>query len=739
MPPQQQRQRSLSQVSLLGPGGGGGGGDAARPIIEMIVAEQQKSSQKLAQQLMKLQQANAQAQEQARQGVASGVTEAINTVVRGLEGRRQEREAREERAEERSFREDMARMQAGLQADIAKEATRVGETIRLQREAALRFMDRFEQDKEAMRTGMEAAHGRLNDLWQSGYFDQFSDGVQRYQRMKYQLNEAEARGENHYSDDNVSEVYRLLNRTVQDIAAGQDAMDLSMLRRDPLLLPFPETAESGRPRLPTMDPETQFERKMTNGYPSRGVLFGGADEGEEPRLLDVDTFKEVLFYDSFLTQLVDDRSRRKMLDMLNRSVVEANQRLTPMYEQYKSTNALMNSVAPRAVQRGLEQFVAMDDPSKFQDVPRTVFALSMANVFPEKGPELAQLALDVFEGKKELNTAQQYWVAMGLESAAFNIQDYILGELQKPTTVTDADGNVIARPTLAGALVTQMAQTIGNDRTAASLGLPRGTDVMSGEGLVMAQRAMTAQLTDVKTFAERVHRGLQKESTLQEFVKQFGKNVRLADVLATHRFLTEEDDRAQATEMMQQSLKGAVERLPMGAVEGQPIEQTPEFRRTMNLMDAMILLAEESGPDTLREMAVAVSGGAEQLPAPNLAAYKQTAEGESNRSRWIKDAIERTTRNSRRQREAKEQERATFGKAYEQAGVGGAALLGVGRGLEGINVGLQRGAVGLATAVGGRGAGEATLRGMRKIGIQPPGTPMGGAPAPPPGPGEGGE
>jgi len=291
MPPQQQRQRSLSQVSLLGPGGGGGGGDAARPIIEMIVAEQQKSSQKLAQQLMKLQQANAQAQEQARQGVASGVTEAINTVVRGLEGRRQEREAREERAEERSFREDMARMQAGLQADIAKEATRVGETIRLQREAALRFMDRFEQDKEAMRTGMEAAHGRLNDLWQSGYFDQFSDGVQRYQRMKYQLNEAEARGENHYSDDNVSEVYRLLNRTVQDIAAGQDAMDLSMLRRDPLLLPFPETAESGRPRLPTMDPETQFERKMTNGYPSRGVLFGGADEGEEPRLLDVDTFK----------------------------------------------------------------------------------------------------------------------------------------------------------------------------------------------------------------------------------------------------------------------------------------------------------------------------------------------------------------------------------------------------------------------------------------------------------------
>jgi len=739
MPPQQQRQRSLSQVSLLGPGGGGGGGDAARPIIEMIVAEQQKSSQKLAQQLMKLQQANAQAQEQARQGVASGVTEAINTVVRGLEGRRQEREAREERAEERSFREDMARMQAGLQADIAKEATRVGETIRLQREAALRFMDRFEQDKEAMRTGMEAAHGRLNDLWQSGYFDQFSDGVQRYQRMKYQLNEAEARGENHYSDDNVSEVYRLLNRTVQDIAAGQDAMDLSMLRRDPLLLPFPETAESGRPRLPTMDPETQFERKMTNGYPARGVLFGGADEGEEPRLLDVDTFKEVLFYDSFLTQLVDDRSRRKMLDMLNRSVVEANQRLTPMYEQYKSTNALMNSVAPRAVQRGLEQFVAMDDPSKFQDVPRTVFALSMANVFPEKGPELAQLALDVFEGKKELNTAQQYWVAMGLESAAFNIQDYILGELQKPTTVTDADGNVIARPTLAGALVTQMAQTIGNDRTAASLGLPRGTDVMSGEGLVMAQRAMTAQLTDVKTFAERVHRGLQKESTLQEFVKQFGKNVRLADVLATHRFLTEEDDRAQATEMMQQSLKGAVERLPMGAVEGQPIEQTPEFRRTMNLMDAMILLAEESGPDTLREMAVAVSGGAEQLPAPNLAAYKQTAEGESNRSRWIKDAIERTTRNSRRQREAKEQERATFGKAYEQAGVGGAALLGVGRGLEGINVGLQRGAVGLATAVGGRGAGEATLRGMRKIGIQPPGTPMGGAPAPPPGPGEGGE
>lgn len=711
MPPQ-----NLSQVSLFGPGGGGGG-DASRPLIEAMVAEQQKSSQKLAQQLARLQQANMQAQQQAREGMASGVTEALNTVVRGVEGRRREREAKEERGEERAYREDMARLQARLQGDIAKEATRVGESIRLQRESALRFLDKFEADKETMQTGMEAAHGRLNELWQSGYFDQFPDGIGRYMGMKHQLNDAEARGDNHYSDDNVAAVYRKLNQTVQDITAGRDAMDLSALRQDPLLLPFPATARSSRPVMTPMDPERQFDRKMTNGYPPEGIVFGGAEEGEQPKLLDPDTFREVLFYDSFLTQLTDDRSRRRMMNMLNRTVMDANQRLTPMHERYKETNRLMGSVAPQAIQKGIEQFVAMPGGDKFNDVPRTLFALSMANVFPEKGPELAQLALDVFDGKKELSTAQQYWVAMGLESAAFNIQNYVVGELQKPTTVTDKHGNVVSRPTLSGALVSQMVQNVGQAQTAESLGLSPNVDLLSGEGLVLAQRAMTAQLTDFKAFAERVHRGLQRESALEGFRKQFGKNVRMADILAQHRFLTEEDDRGKAAEMMQASIKGAVEGLPMGATTQQPIQQTPEFKRSLGLMDAMILLADEAGPDTMREIAVAVSGGAENLPAPNLGAYQKTTQGESDRSRWIKEAVDRTTRNRKRQLKAKaaERERPTIGQAFEQAGVGGAALLGaekIGRGIKEFG---QRTAVGTATLVGGRKAGEATLRGIRGL------------------------
>lgn len=709
MPPQQ-RQR-LSQVSLTGPAGGGGGG-GAQAILAGIAQEQARNQQKIQQQILKLQQANVEENAAARGAASAGVTEALNAVVAGQERRRQSEEKTAERAEDRLFAEESAKLQAELQKELQQDARRVGDQIQQQRQSALTFLDRFEAERDEVRQTFESSNEHLEGLLNGGFFDQFADGTQRYLKMKNILDKARAQADDHFSDDNIAEVQGLLNKTIRDINAGQPSLDLSNLRRNPLLIENPNVTRAGR-ATPDMDPETSFSMKMTNGYPENGILFGEEGppepEGREPKLLDPDTFKEVLFYDSFLTQMTDDRSRRRMLDMLNRTVVDANQRLTPMMEQYKSTNKLMAGVAPQAVRNGLREFMELQDPRKFNDVPRTLFAFAMRNVYPENGDDMANLALEVFDGETKLETAQDYWVAMGLESAAFNIQNFMANALLEP----DEKGQ-----TFAGTLVKQMEAALGTEEVAANLGLPPGT-TLEGDGLVLAQRAMTTQLIDAKSFAERVALGIQKSSALEEFRRQFGKNVRMGDILSTHKFLTDEDDREKALGMIRDITAKGGEGLSVEQSEAIDVQQTPEFRASVNLMDAMLMTADQAGPDTLKEMAIVLSGGAEDITTPNFLGYQGINKAGRDRSPSLGDAHKMVTARRDRQKEAKER---SIGQAFESGGVPGAVATGAGKAVAG--VGKAAGAVGefatrtgagLVQLAGGKGAATSFVKGVRKL------------------------
>jgi hypothetical protein len=606
----------------------------------------------------------------------------------------------------------MAEFQQTLAKDLQMEGQRVGNEIQATRDAALDFVQRYKAQKQETNQAITAGFDKLDALASGGYFDHLPDGVERYAQMKDALDMAEARADDHFSDAHLSRVYSMMDQAVRDIQAGIAPMDLRSLQVDPLLLPNPKPVQvRGNPGR-GLTPDEIFRMKMTGGYPMGGTVFQDRDPTEpDARVFDPKTFTEALFYDSTLTQLTDRGNRAKLKHKIAMRVAEANERLVPMMERYEDTNRIMATMAPNAVARGLEEFAANPNPAKFDNMPRNLFALAMKNMYPEKGEELSAMALDVFDGKREFKTAEQYWVGMGLESAAFNVQQHLSQALAQPIQQAGQEGAT----TLALVLAQQIQDRSSPEALGQFLGVDGPVDATDAKGMVVAQRMMTRRLVDTKAFAQRVHRGLWQESALEQFREQLASNLRMADVVALNLAFGEEADRQMAAEKVQEVLgsvaEGAPERvegMAPGAVQKR-LAQGSEF--DLNIMDSMILLAAESGPDALTEMAVAITGGAESIDSPNLEAYRAIFDQEARRSGDSRYDIERTRRNFDVQQAAKEAEqqlkkRGLVGTTQDVAALGpgmvGEAAKSAGRTMAGgAKTALQAGAAGIKGALFG--------------------------------------
>lgn len=633
MPPQDR----LSQVSL-GPSGSAGA-RAPAEIIAAAAQQQQQNTAKLFQTIQQLQQANAQENERARQSVAGGVSEVLNSAVSGMEKARQERLRQEERVEDREFQVDFAEFQAKMAQELQQDAQRVGQEIQSQREAVIRFMDQFEEQRTQAGQGVAAMREQLNTLQANGHFDFLDDGIERYQAIDKAIDRAEARWEDHFHDNNLAEVPKMLNQVVRDIQAGRETMDLTGLQVDPFLVEYPETQSRGGDI--DLDPEDVFTLKNTKGYPEDGVLFTDQPEGAPaPRMLDPRTLKKVLFADSVMTQMTDQRNRSRFLDKIRKTTMETQARLGTMMERRRGINKIMVTRAPVAVDSAIQEFIDNPNPAKFDNFGKNLFFLSMKNMWPENtdGAKLAATALDVFEGKKELKSAPEFWVASGLESASFTIgkqlQDgFLSAQVQLP------DGRNV---TAMEAMLRQISDQRGPEALASFLGSPRPLDLDNGPQLAMALRMGTNRIADARSFATRVHQGLVQESALTEFVNEYGSTVRMADVLAMHNIAQDAQNKAKLDNMLSGVMKGAEEASQAGPVP--PVQRTEGFEKMLTLADAMAQVAQEAGGDVFTEMAVALSGGAEDITSPNFEAYKQIFEMQSERDPAAKWTIDRRRR-----------------------------------------------------------------------------------------------
>jgi hypothetical protein len=703
-------------------GGGGGGASGAVAALVQQAQAQNEQFQKLLQVITQLQQENAQAVQAAGQAGGMAATQVANQVATAM-GRIQEEERRgEERAEERQFSEEMTRLNAKLQQDAQREAQSMAVAIQGQREAIARFTDQWLSRRNDMQEAIAAYGARTDEMLAAGFFDS-KQGRQELKQRLHLIEMMQANSDDHFDDRHLSAAYQLHNQNLQRLAEGGEAMDLSRMQVDPLMLPMPETQDGGRrvagPE--EVSPQKMFEMKLYGGYPARGVVFNdeenfGLPAGYSPRMADAETMLEALSRDD-MYRFASDQSIRRQLTRKNQELlVQSMDRLEPLKEQYENFNQVFNGMAPAAVDAAIQEFMAEPNPHKFDDVGRHLVSLSVKHMFGggTRGEQMALRAMETFDGKRELTTPEQAFVAMAMESAAFNVKTHLL------TEIMGAEG---AEGTVATRLVQQMSQQLGEKGMAQALGV--SPDAV---GLVDAQRVMTNRITEAYTFANRLHQGLWNQSVLEQFRGNLRKFTRLADLFAfktvqeaegTQRRVMQLMGQDEALSQMEQDIKGT---------SPEDLESLAERRdetavqEDLNMLDAMIQLSEQIGPDTLTGVVTMATAGQAAQETPNLRSYLDQTYVERQRSGYVKSAAERSRFNydrqqrARRQAQQQKQQQPTMQESAQERGAVGVvteqvpALMSLG--VREFGRSAERAMAGVAQIYGGRPAAEGFVRGQ---------------------------
>jgi hypothetical protein len=687
---------------------------------------------KLIQTMEQAQVENQRAVAEAAQAGGGAATQVANQVASGLDRVHQEKARSQERAEDRQFAEDQMRLNAQLQRDAAKESAAMGAAIQGQREAIMNFRDSWVAKRDQKRMAIEAYGARTDEMLAAGWFSN-EKGRKELAERRHQVDMMKMMHADHYDDRHLAEAYKLHNQGVQALIEGDDAMDLSQLRVEPLMLPMAQVEGNGRriAQRGEIAPDFAYELKMHGGYPKNGIIFNdeenfGMPEGYSPKLLSADVVLDAMARDDYL-RFATDQSIRQELNRKNAEIiVQSRDRLEPMYEMATNYNKMFNPMAGAAVQRSVENFLADPNPHKFNDPGRALTFGAVSEIFGggRKGEEIAVIAAEIFDGKREPASDKELMISLALESALFNIKEHMNTEFMN----ADSEGSFAAE------LYKQMEDALGPEQAALAMGVP--SDAV---GFVGGVAAMQSRLAEASAFANRAHMGIEKLSIVEQFQDELGRYARLADI-HTMRILdegTQNERRVKElmgeTEALEQGAE-AVDALAPGEVAGELGKvNASSLQSTMTHMDAVIKLADELGPDTLNEVSAFITQELEPLTTNNLPAYLDQTRVENERSGYVKAATERSGFNlarNNRAKQAREQKNQrsgppSVGESFEEGGSVGVlveqipALISTGH--SSIRAAATTTATGGMQMIAGKGLATKTARGARAAfqGTQP--------------------
>lgn len=728
----------MATRSKGGPQSGGlsassfGPGRASQPVAALVALQQQSQAQmqKLLKTIEQMEVRNAQAVQQAAQAGGGAATQVANQVAAGIDRQNQENTRKQERSEDKTHQQDMAKLNASLQSDLARETAAMGQSVLAHREKMIRFAKEFKSKKLGVQEAIAALDARNDEMLTAGYFSS-EEGRKEYAQRVHLRDMMRVMGDDQSDPRHLEAAYDLHNKQIQaSIARDGKEMDLARLQVDPLQLPMPKIPASGKriARPEDLSPDKMFELKLLGGYPDGGVMFNGEEnfglpEGYSPRLMTPELALAVIARDDSL-RFANDLSLRQEETRRNQQVVvKALDVLQPMKETYGVLNKAFNATAPQAVERALESFLGETNPHKFNDMGRTITALAIKEMFNggPQGEKMAVIAMEIFDGKRELKTAEEGWIGMSLESAVFNIQRQMSTEFMN----AGKEGQ-----SLSTQLVNQMVDELGEEEAALALGVQN-----TEKGFVRAQEVMTARLAEGMAFGNRMHDGLWNASTLGEFRGDLRTMTRLSDVYAMQA--SGEGDQAQQrviklmgeTEALEAVSEEVDSRSPDNIAAGRgKLDDTAQFESSVMMMNNLIELSKDMGPDVRREVAGFASANLDVLGPESIEAYLSQTKVEHERSGYAKNASERNTYYPRQQERArtaeseqkKSQEQGgelSTGEAFKQGGVPKVVtekvpgLLSLGG--RGIGQALIRGGTGLVQAAAGQDAATGFLKKFR--------------------------
>lgn len=716
----------------------GGSGGAIRALAGQQ-EEMQAQFQKLLKAMEKRDQENAEKVAQAAQAGAGAATQVANQVARGMEKQQAASTRERERAEDKDFAVQQQELNAELQKEAAKDAAELGQKLMAHREKQLRYIDRFASEKNEMKKAAAAYHTRTLQMAADGAFSS-PEGQKKLEEREDAYLMMQINNDDQYDDRYMEHALDLHNKQLEgSLTSGDPEMSLANLATNPLQLPMAPVQKGGQKLRSAkgVSPEKVFEMKMYGSYPAKGVVFNeednlGMPEGMEPTMLTPKMMHAVRARDDNVMVMGDQGIRQEMNRKYGKVVFESLDKLQSLMDTYHMWNKIFPTQAGPAVQEAMQTWLEDEKPTKFNNPPRYLIQESIKEVFGggEKGGRMALIAMEMYDGKREMKTPEELHIAIPLESALFSINKTMRSEFQG--SVADAEGNITGG-TFATQMVTELQDFVGEEGTLELLGVPN-TEV----GLVRAQERMQQILSETWATGEQMHTGFWNGSGLTQMREGLEQFTREADLQAFKGVTESEDAESRANHLLgltSQEDAGAfisanIDARTTAEVAAQGPVDFSSIGKSLSDTQALIMLGHEVGPNAIQSVTNFAFGNLDAPTSPNLRAYRAQTKLEGAHSGFGESMINVAGFQHDRQTRAKaarvEREAQGAPNITEAAIRGGAmetvpALMRLaGRGIDTMGLAVSRGTVrtvaGLTQMAAGEGATRRFVEGERERG-----------------------
>jgi len=625
-------------VSRAATGGGQAGPSA---IVQMLAQQQGEQMKKLMIAMQKMEQRNAEAISQASQAGAGAATQVANQVAQGLEKANKAETRERERGEDKQFSQDMAELQSRIQQDAIKEANSMGLAIQGQREAIVRFRQTWMKEEDEYNAAVAAFEVRTLEMLANHRFSS-KEGRKELATRLHHADMMRTSGEDHFSDAHLEGAMNMANKNLAKIGRGEDGMDLRQMRVEPVDMPM--VTMPGNPRNKgkrlvkkgEWDKGDQFKWSMGGGYPPDG-LFGtdkpnwGAPEGVEPKFVNADLVLKAYQRADMMRTVQDsslrDELRRKEIAL----AVETRDGYTAGLEMYDKMNENFQLRAAPALERGIDDFFADEDPTKWDDPGMSVVMHTWKWMLGggEAGEKGAVLCAEIYDGKKELASPEEFTLAAMCESMAYNAKDAYMSEIQN----SGEEGSLVNR--VIGAM---QDSNMSDDDIAASLGVPPGS-----RGMVQGMEIMQNRIAEWGAQASNTWTTFREQGILKRFREGYGNVQRDLDLFIAEGVINEKNMEGRLASLMSagdtregidkglegrtsEEIEGRLDDFGPGGVdaEGEDLGvDTPfeEYTQEMNTLAVVVALSDEIGVGNNEKIRAWLG----DIPTdnPNIGAYRQ--------------------------------------------------------------------------------------------------------------------
>ncbi len=671
-------------------------------VVATLLAQQQDSQDqmsKLIQTIEKLQQENVETVQRAGEAGGAAATQVANQVTRGIEQARDKAERGAERSEDKQFAVEQQELNAELQKQAAREAAILGESIKLSREKYISSINTMRDRQSDLDASMTAYSARTEEMVRDGKF-KGPEGRKNLQERFDRIKQARVYGDNMFDARHLRAAFNVHERYVNSLRSSDDPMNPTSRIVDPIDLPMVKMKGDSSPvsSLSKLSPDQQFDLEMTSGYPPNGLVFPreenfGLPEGEQPNLIHPATMVDIARDEDVLRGLTDESLRQEYVQGIQKNLVTSHDQLNQLMKTYKSLNVTYNQKALQGVEAALEDFVEDPDVSKMNDPGRYIITRALTHTFGSgrQGEEMAQIAMEFFDGKREPKSAEDFLMLMAVESASFNIGGHLTSEVQSAAD-PEKGGSLSTQ------LVKQMEKVLGRDETLRVMGVEA-----SDTALVDLQSVMQDRIMESLGFARRLNDGMKSFSLFKQYKDQWRSTLQQMDI---HAYKTLADGTQREARV--QELVGQLTRSPEeGGPSLEKVQNQEGFKNmesTMTLTGALLGMAEEVGPNVHAGLSGFLTNVLDPVTDVDLKGYTNQISVEEQRSGYAKPAILFSRFAHDRQKRGKQT--APIGESFQKGGVPAVvkeqlpALISMG------NRGLLRTTLGAARNLGQVVAGE---------------------------------